>query len=312
MALRPSQSTKVDQRIPVGARGHLTYVEYCRVYVDNGTVKYQASSDEASTLNQWAYAIPSANTTAVLLGPGTSITNAAARLLAQQHTMFGFAGQEMTSFASASMPEFVCPMSEYRPTQYAQHWMQNWFSDEWRLGIAKRFALARVDFMESSWKKNSGIISVASDSAPTQRAAAVFRAAIDNCNNTQSLLGVEGQFTKSIYRAAAQGTRFNRSDEALTENQHITSANYFAYSFAAVALWALGIPYSLPVLHGKTRRGGLVFDLADVIKTGAMLPLSFEQHASAKEFRAQALQTLKKDKAMKVLFALLKDICESQ
>ncbi len=37
----------------------------------------------------------------------------------------------------------------------------------------------------------------------------------------------------------------------------------------------LGLPHGLAVLHGKTRRGGLVFDVADLIKDAVVLPQAF-------------------------------------
>lgn len=37
----------------------------------------------------------------------------------------------------------------------------------------------------------------------------------------------------------------------------------------------LGLPHGLAVLHGKTRRGGLVFDIADLVKDVLILPQAF-------------------------------------
>lgn len=47
------------------------------------------------------------------------------------------------------------------------------------------------------------------------------------------------------------------------------------YSRRAIAAWLTGIPHGLAVIHGKTRRGGLVFDLADLIKDALVLPQAF-------------------------------------
>jgi CRISPR-associated protein Cas1 len=44
---------------------------------------------------------------------------------------------------------------------------------------------------------------------------------------------------------------------------------------AATATWVLGLPHGLAVLHGKTRRGGLVFDVADLVKDALILPQAF-------------------------------------
>ncbi len=46
---------------------------------------------------------------------------------------------------------------------------------------------------------------------------------------------------------------------------------YLAYGLGATATWVLGLPHGLAVLHGKTRRGGLVFDAADLVKDAVIL-----------------------------------------
>ncbi len=51
--------------------------------------------------------------------------------------------------------------------------------------------------------------------------------------------------------------------------------NYLTYGLAATTLWVLGIPHGFAVIHGKTRRGALVFDVADLIKDAIVLPLAF-------------------------------------
>ena len=55
----------------------------------------------------------------------------------------------------------------------------------------------------------------------------------------------------------------------------LNHGNYLAYGLAATALWVLGIPHAFAVMHGKTRKGALVFDVADLIKDAVVLPLSF-------------------------------------
>jgi CRISPR-associated endonuclease Cas1 subtype I-F len=48
-----------------------------------------------------------------------------------------------------------------------------------------------------------------------------------------------------------------------------------AYGRAASATWVLGLPGGLAMLHGKTRRGGLVFDVVDLVKDAIILPQAF-------------------------------------
>lgn len=96
---------------------------------------------------------------------------------------------------------------------------------------------------------------------------------------TEALLGQEGQHVKRLYRflAGHTATSFEgRDPQGLdTVNQLLTMGNYVAYGLAATALHGLGISFSFAVLHGKTRRGALVFDIADPVKDAVVAPIAF-------------------------------------
>ena len=69
-------------------RANLYYLEHCRVLVNGGRVEYVTEAGNQSTY----WNIPIANTTTLLLGTGTSITQAAMRELAKAGVMVGFCG----------------------------------------------------------------------------------------------------------------------------------------------------------------------------------------------------------------------------
>jgi CRISPR-associated protein Cas1 len=71
--------------------------------------------------------IPIANTTVILLGMGTSITQSAVRMLASAGVLIGFSGSGGTPLIAASEVEWLSPQSEYRPTEYVQNWLSFWF-----------------------------------------------------------------------------------------------------------------------------------------------------------------------------------------
>ncbi|HAU0866219.1 TPA: type I-F CRISPR-associated endonuclease Cas1, partial [Legionella pneumophila] len=89
----------------------------------------------------------------------------------------------------------------------------------------------------------------------------------------------EAELTKQLYRYAANRTqygKFIREREAIDKaNIFLNHGNYLAYGLAATTLWVLGIPHGFAVMHGKTRRGALVFDVADLIKDALILPWAF-------------------------------------
>ena len=108
-------------------RANLYYLAHCRVLVNGGWVEYV--TDEGKNSLYWN--IPITNTTSLLLGTGTSITQAAMRDLAKAGVLVGFCGGGGTPLYSASEVEvaWFAPQSEYRPTEYLQHWVRFWFDD---------------------------------------------------------------------------------------------------------------------------------------------------------------------------------------
>jgi CRISPR-associated protein Cas1 len=78
---------------------------------------------------------------------------------------------------------------------------------------------------------------------------------------------------------------------------------------AATTLWVLGIPHGFAVMHGKTRRGALVFDVADLVKDALILPWAFicaKDGSTEQEFRQQCLQNFTQHKALDFMFETVK------
>ncbi|MGL5250327.1 MAG: type I-F CRISPR-associated endonuclease Cas1f, partial [Enterovibrio sp.] len=91
----------------------------------------------------------------------------------------------------------------------------------------------------------------------------------------------------------------------------LNHGNYLAYGLAASCLWVLGIPHGFAVMHGKTRRGALVFDVADLIKDAIVLPWAFvcaKEGATEQEFRQQVLRSFIEHKALEFMFDMVKQI----
>ncbi len=134
-------------------RANMYYLEYCRVMQKDGRVLYLT---EAKKENQY-FNIPIANTTVILLGTGTSITQAAMRMLSQAGVLVGFCGGGGTPLHMASEVEWLTPQSEYRPTEYLHGWMKFWFDDEKRLMAAKTFQQTRIGFLEQVWNRDKDL-----------------------------------------------------------------------------------------------------------------------------------------------------------
>lgn len=199
--------------------------------------------------------------------------------------------------------------------------MQFWFDDEKRLHAAKTFQQARINFIEKVWQKDSDLKTegfIFNDPA-IQAALQTFHARTTAATKQSDLLLTEAQLTKVLYKHAASNTHIpdfsrqhqpdkNSSDKA---NDFLNHGNYLAYGLAASCLWVLGIPHGFAVMHGKTRRGALVFDVADLIKDAIVLPWAFvcaKEKATEQEFRQQVLQAFTDHNALDFMFNTVKAV----
>ncbi|MGV6859872.1 MAG: type I-F CRISPR-associated endonuclease Cas1f [bacterium] len=292
-------------------RANIYYLEKCRVMQKGGRVVYL--TEEKVQRQYWN--IPIANTTVILLGTGTSITQAAVRMLASAGVLIGFAGGGGTPLLAATEVEWLSPQSEYRPTEYIQGWMSFWFDDEKRLKAARRFQRLRVEYLQQVWGKDRDLNSEGfyPDDADVRGAISTFLARLELAGNVNDLLLDEAKFTRSLYKIAANRTgqsgfvREHAGDD--DANGFLDHGNYLAYGLAATTLWVLGIPHGFAVLHGKTRRGALVFDVADLVKDTLILPWAFicaKEQATEQEFRQQCLQNFTQHKALDFMFEAVK------
>ena len=294
-------------------RANLYYLEQCRVMQKDGRVLYLK---EAKSESQY-WNIPIANTTVILLGTGTSITQAAVRMLAQAGVLIGFCGGGGTPLYVGSEIEWMTPQGEYRPTQYLQGWLSFWFDDHQRCHAAKAMQEARIAFLTDVWQKDKDLKSegFTPHDADIEKALTSFNFKTKQAQTPNDILLIEAQLTKTLYKYAAKQTGmgdFTRQREGIDKaNAFLNHGNYLAYGLAACTLWVLGIPHGFAVMHGKTRRGALVFDVADLIKDAIVLPWAFicaKENASEQEFRQQCLQSFTNHKALDFMFDQVKAI----
>ena len=110
---------------------------------------------------------------------------------------------------------------------------------------------------------------------------------------------------------AAGADRAKRGSGTDAANRFLDHGNYLAYGLAASATWVLGLPHGLAVLHGKTRRGGLVFDVADLVKDAHILPQAFVSAMRGDDeaaFRRACIEQLTQTEALDFMIDTLKDV----
>jgi CRISPR-associated protein Cas1 len=294
-------------------RANMYYLEYCRVMQKDGRVLYLT---EAKKENHY-FNIPISNTTIILLGNGTSITQAAIRMLSQAGVLVGFCGGGGTPLYMACDIEWFTPQSEYRPTEYLHGWLHFWFDDIKRLEAGKLFQQARIQYLQRVWQKDRELKMEGFDfnDESIQSALETFSTRTIYATKQSELLLTEAQLTKVLYKHAANATQlkdFTRQHQSTNKaNDFLNHGNYLAYGLAASCLWVLGIPHGFAVMHGKTRRGALVFDVADLIKDAIVLPWAFictKENMNQQEFRQQVLNTFTDHKALDFMFETVKNI----
>src|SRR6218665_188382 len=117
----------------------------------------------------------------------------------------------------------------------------------------------------------------------------------------------EARLTKALFKLAVEATgygAFTRTKPGAgtdPANRFLDHGNYLAY----------GLGRGWAVLQGKARRGGLVFDAADLVKDAAILPQSFlsaMRGDDERQFRQHCIQTLASSESLDFMIDMLKTI----
>ena len=299
-------------------RANIYYLEHCRVLVNGGRVEYVTDAGK----RQLYWNIPIANTTTVLLGTGTSVTQAAMRELAKAGVLVGFCGGGGTPLFSANERNvdvaWFSPQSEYRPTEYLQAWVRFWFVDELRLVAARSMQHARLAQLREAWghrlPREAGF---AIDAGRLDRLLKAGARQIEQARDVAALLTEEARLTKALFKLAADAVRYGDFSRAKRgtgtdpANRFLDHGNYLAYGLGATACWVLGLPHGLAVLHGKTRRGGLVFDVADLVKDAHILPqafLSAMRGDDEQQFRRGCIEALTRSESLDFMIETVKRV----
>ncbi len=282
-------------------------IERAKVYVKDGRVLSQIAEDGSFK----SFNIPFANISVLFLGHGTSISNDAARLLSDEGTYVAFTGTGGTPLLHGSL-------TNYQVTDHIHKMIPVVACEQKSLQAARIIMQKRCDLLEQL----PGYIATGPVSYFRRTdASGLTKPFMKKCNSaktSKSFMGYEGTFAKSVYAKFAQKaglSDFKRSPGADATNTmidrvngRIDHGNYLAYGIAGAVLWALGIPPSLSVLHGKTRAGGLVFDLADSFKDALVLPLAFSEYDNEKQFRSKMICAIQDHDILKRCFETMSEI----
>lgn len=272
---------KGGPRLLVTDREGALYLERARIHVEGDRIVYHITDDE----HRREYNIPHVNLAVLFIGQGTSITQNAMRLLGEE-------GVHLAVTGSGGSPLHMGGLTNYTATRHFREVLPLYLSPAKSLLAAKSIMRDRTRRMRkvgaAAAQKWLGV----RDSGSLHRTCDRFDADLGSCKDITQLLGFEGQFSKACYAEFSGFSRFFKErpfrrqaglgdvekvepDSVRLVNRLIDHGNYLCYGMAGAALWALGVPPHMSVFHGKTRAGGLVFDLADSFKDAMVLPIAF-------------------------------------
>lgn len=295
---------KGGPRLLVTDREGALYLERARVHVEGGRIVYTITDDE----NAREFNVPHVNLAVLFLGQGTSVTQEAVRLLGEEHVHLAITG-------TGGAPMHMGALTTYTATGHFQRLLPIYLDPSLSLKAAIAVMQHRIERMKTIGGKIAARDLRTRHIDGLKAACAKFEAGLKDCRDVAQLLGYEGEYSKASYRefgsvvglkafrrnAGAGPSDPAQSDEPEAErialaNRLIDHGNYLCYGMAGAALWALGIPPHMSVFHGKTRAGGLVFDLADAFKDALVLPLAFsvatgkKSDDPEKQFRAKLIE----------------------
>ncbi len=232
------------QQVRLEDRVSFAYFEYANIVQDRTGVVALSNND--GELARREIQVPVGSIALIMLGPGTSITQAAATSCARAGATILFSG-------GGGVPAYTAatPLTS---------------SARWSIAQARLVSNERHQREAAMvlYKRQFGMEHVEGGSI-------------------RSMRGIEGQRMRKLYRQLAQrhGIKGFRRDVSSPDSVNIglNIANSIMYGCAASACAAIGVNPALGIIHRGDARS-LLFDLADLYKPTVTLPIAFASHGS--------------------------------
>ena len=236
-------------RIPHTDRHGLLWLSRGALTVRDGTLRFQRDSpaDSKSPLERGSYGIPFQTLSMILLGPGSTVSHDALRLMARHGTALVAVGEDGVRCYTA--PPLMPDTSEI-----ARRQMRAWGDPGGsRITIARRMYAARLGEL-----------------FPHQ--------------DIDVLRGMEGARMRQTYKNLAQqygiqwrGRRYDRKKPLAADipNQAINHASVAVTSAAVIAVMAVGAIPQLGFIHEHSG-DAFALDIADLFRDTVLLPAAFK------------------------------------
>ena len=230
-------------RIPHADRHGLLWLSRGNLHVRDGTLQFVAAG--GGRIAPGLYSIPYQSVSMILLGPGTTVSHDALRILARHGTLLAAVGEGGVKFYTAP------PMGAGRSGVARSH-ARLWADRKARIDVARRMYALR------------------------------FGRVLPHRDITV-LRGIEGGRIKELYRITAQkyslawkGRRYDRGNPEAADipNQAINHAATFVESAADIAVAAVGALPPLGFIH-ENSSNAFVLDIADLWRADLTVPMAF-------------------------------------
>ncbi len=236
-------------RIPHADRQGLLWLSRGALTVRDGTLRFerQADADSGSSLDSGEYGIPFQSLSMILLGPGSTVSHDALRLMARHGTGLVAVGEDGVRCYTA--PPLMPDTSDI-----ARQQMRAW-------GDAKG---SRITVARKMYALRLGEV------LPNQ--------------NIEALRGIEGARMRRTYRNLAQrygitwrGRRYDRANPLAADvpNQAINHASVAVTSAAVIAVMSVGAIPQLGFIHEHSG-DAFALDIADLFRDTVLLPAAFK------------------------------------
>lgn len=236
-------------RIPHADRHGLLWLSRGALTVRDGTLRFerQAGPDADSALDVGEYGVPFQSLSMILLGPGSTVSHDALRLMARHSTALVAVGAD-------GVRCYTAPPLGPDTSEVARRQMRAWGDP-----MGSRIVIAR-----KMYALRLGEVLPHTDIA--------------------TLRGIEGARMKRTYQNLAQryginwrGRRYDRANPLAADipNQAINHASVAVTSAAVIAVTALGAIPQLGFIHEHSGEA-FALDIADLFRDTILLPAAFQ------------------------------------
>jgi len=253
-------------RVPHADRHGLLWLECGELCVVDGCLHFSRMMD---TLTPMLDQIPHQTVSMILLGPGSSVTHDALRLLARHGTLLAAVGQD--GVRSYTAPPLMPDRSDV-----ARRQAELWGNPRRRIAVARAMYALRLGEVLPHRDLNT-------------------------------LRGIEGARVKNMYRLMAEkygiewnGREYDRTNPTSADlpNQAINHAATAVQAAAAIAVQALAALPPLGFIHEDSGQS-FVLDIADLFRDNVTLGIAFSAAKQAEQ-SSETIDRLVRRKAAKV------------